>query len=161
MANEDHVARLKQSIAAWNMWRENESVVVVDLTGANLIGADLSGAYLFDADLSGADLSGADLSDLAVLRGADLSSAKLRGANLDNANLNGANLSGADLGDANLSYTLIKVVAVGLLELLHGHPQKARGLPDRRAGLGKPGPAGMAHDVRCDPSKARRRPQRA
>jgi hypothetical protein len=58
MANEDHVGRLKQGVAAWNAWRaraENESVVP-ELSGANLSGANLRDAYLSGVDLSGAKL---------------------------------------------------------------------------------------------------------
>jgi TIR domain/Pentapeptide repeats (8 copies) len=68
MANEDHVARLKQDITAWNRWRgENESVIpdlrYADLSGANLARADLSLADLRQADLR-ADMSDANLSHL-------------------------------------------------------------------------------------------------
>jgi hypothetical protein len=111
MANEDHVARLKQGIAAWNEWRaENESVVPnlrgadlmdADLSGADLSGADLSGADLMYADLSGADLSGANLF-LANLRITKLMRADLSGAYLATANLLGADLTGADLSRADL-----------------------------------------------------------
>src|SRR5262249_14656985 len=91
MANQDHVARLKQGVKAWNAWRRKNKTVVPDLDGA-----DLSGANLSLADLSGANLSGADL------RGADLSGANLRDAKLSGAWLSGANLAGATLCDANL-----------------------------------------------------------
>src|SRR5262249_25876468 len=92
MTNQDHVARLKQGVAAWNAWRAENETVVPDLSGADLIGADVSGA-----DLSGADLSG------ATLRDANLSGAYLRDANLSGANLYRATLDEADLSDANLS----------------------------------------------------------
>ena len=102
MANDEHVALLKQGVAAWNAWRDENPDIRPDLSGANLSGADLSGANLSGADLSGANLSGANLSG-ANLSGANLSGANLSGANLSEANLSGANLSGANLSGANLS----------------------------------------------------------
>lgn len=131
MANDEHLAILKQGIEAWNRWREENPEVRPDLSEADLSGADLSptwtgteilsadlreadlsganlsranlnGANLSDADLSGAFLSEADLSD-ADLSGANLSGATLIGANLTWASLFGANLSGADLSSANLT----------------------------------------------------------
>jgi len=116
MANDDHVALLKEDVDAWNRWRGENPNVVPDLRGALLGGADLrvanlSGADLRVADLSGASLtaaklSGADLRE-AKLSGADLGVADLSGANLGEANLretslHGAKLSGADLREANL-----------------------------------------------------------
>jgi uncharacterized protein YjbI with pentapeptide repeats len=106
MANEDHVARLKQGVAAWNAWRAENESVVPDLHDADLRDADLE-----DADLSGADLSGASLGvHLAAIifpksrrLGANLSHANLGGANLRDAFLLGAILSDADLSGADLS----------------------------------------------------------
>jgi len=64
MANPEHLAVLKQGVAAWNRWREKE-IFHANLSKANLRGVNLS----FGADLRGADLSRADLSG-ARLRGA-------------------------------------------------------------------------------------------
>ena len=72
-----------------------------DLHGADLYCADLRGADLYCADLRGANLRGADLRD-ANLHGANLRGADLRGADLYYANLHGANLHGADLRGADL-----------------------------------------------------------
>ena len=100
MANEEHLAILKQGVEAWNQWRKkhpsakpklsNADLSDADLRGANLGLADLSGAYLGEAHLSRADLSGAYLGE-THLGNADLSDAHLRGANLRGANLRGAN----------------------------------------------------------------------
>ena len=107
MANDEHVALLKQGVAAWNAWRDENPDIRPDLSGANLSEADLSGANLSGADLRGANLSGANLSGAnlsgANLSGANLSEANLSGANLSGANLSGANLIGANLSGANLS----------------------------------------------------------
>src|SRR6516164_9526142 len=127
MANEEHVALLKQGVAAWNTWRDANLDIYVDLRKADLIGANLREANLgkvnlSDANLKGANLKGANLSkaDLtgAFLRGADLFEAELSkadlikadlieavliGANLSDANFRGAGLFEADLEEANLS----------------------------------------------------------
>ena len=106
MADQSHLDILKQSVEAWNSWRERNPYIKPDLSGAGLSGADLSRANFFRADLSWADLSranfsGADLSvsNLSVsnLSWADLSRADLSRADLSWANLSGANLSGAEL----------------------------------------------------------------
>jgi len=97
MANDEHVALLKQGVAAWNAWREENSNLRPDLSGANLAGANLSGANLSGTDLSEASLSGAHLAR------ANLSEAYLYGVSLSRANLSGANLSGTDLSEASLS----------------------------------------------------------
>ncbi len=97
MANPEHVAKLKEGVKTWNVWREKHLDEWPDLRVANLSGADLFGADLFGADLQGADLQGADLS------GADLSGADLEGADLSGAYLSGADLSGASLTGASLN----------------------------------------------------------
>jgi len=125
MANEEHVALLKQGVEAWNTWRSENLNIRPDLGkadlreaklgkapleypfGVNLVQANLSGADLRGADLSEADLVQAELFD-ADLSGANLSKANLTGAflayaRLIGANLNGAQLDGALLIQANLS----------------------------------------------------------
>ena len=87
MANDEHVALLKQGVAAWNAWRaENRN-----------IRPNLSGAHLSEENLRGADLSTAILRG-AVLRAAKLGKANLRLANLSETDLRWANLSKAKLG---------------------------------------------------------------
>ena len=101
MANEDHVARLKQGVVAWNEWRAEKSEIP-ELSRAELFGADLSGANLGRANLNTANLSGTNLNE-ANLRGANLFTANLGRANLNTANLSGTGLGGADLSGADLS----------------------------------------------------------
>jgi len=113
MANNEHVAILKQGVKAWNAWRRENPDIRPDLSNADLRGADLSGAnlaranlreaFLFKANLGSADLVEANLRDHADLSGADLARANLREAFLFKANLTGANLTGADLSGADLS----------------------------------------------------------
>jgi hypothetical protein len=112
MANEEHIALLRQDMKAWDAWREEDPDVRPDLHGANLRGADLReanlvGANLLDTNLVEVDLIEANLSEAiltrADLHGADLTKANLCRAALYNARLNWANLNGANLNGANLS----------------------------------------------------------
>jgi hypothetical protein len=122
MANDKHVAILKNGAASWNAWRDENPNIRPDLTEATLLRAELYRANLTGAGLIGANLRGADL-EKADLRGADLKGATLRwarlycanliraslirtnlgGVDLREADLCAANLEGADLSEANLS----------------------------------------------------------
>jgi uncharacterized protein YjbI with pentapeptide repeats len=62
LANPEHLAKLKEGVKSWGQWRKQNSEVLPDLHGANLVGRNLSGANLREANLSGADLYGAILS---------------------------------------------------------------------------------------------------
>jgi uncharacterized protein YjbI with pentapeptide repeats len=125
MANNEHVALLKQGVAAWNAWREknpdirpdlSDATLGVNLSRANLSGTNLSKAVLVHANLGEADLSGAML-DWADLSGADLSGANLLSAQLMEANVSGANLSGAHLYWANLTGANLNAVVLFNAEL--------------------------------------------
>jgi uncharacterized protein YjbI with pentapeptide repeats len=121
MANDEHVALLKQGVDAWNVWRNenpgiNPDLGAADLSGADLNGADLHGANLRGANLRGANLRGANLSEAnlvhanfidAYLGGANLSGANLHGTDLHGANLSNADLRGADLERATLVNTIL------------------------------------------------------
>jgi hypothetical protein len=111
MANQEHLAILKQGVDVWNTWREEHPEVwpalrEADLSKSNLKKVDLSGAHLFRTNFSEADLRGANLQLAyplrANLRGADLTEAVLDSANFIGADLRGANLTGANLRFANL-----------------------------------------------------------
>jgi hypothetical protein len=102
MANEEHLAQLRQGVAAWNQWQAVHSPPIwPDLTEANLAGAALARAYLAGADLARVNLAGANLSRANLAR-ANLAGAHLAGANLPKANLDGASLVEADFTEANL-----------------------------------------------------------
>jgi uncharacterized protein YjbI with pentapeptide repeats len=140
MANDDHIAKLKEGVAAWNAWRKENPDIRPDLSGANLKGADFSEANLEGANLGRANLERAKLV-AARLHGADLEGANLWGAdigyvdrnpggyhrwehefeparlgraNLRSATLSQARLVFADLGEANLSGA--KLFGADLLE---------------------------------------------
>jgi hypothetical protein len=115
MANEEHLAILRQGVETWNAWRREQQVGRksaldwldrIDLREAKLSEADLGGADLSWTDLREADLTMADLSGAhlrwAKLRRVDLSNATLREADLREADLRGADLHKADLDTTDL-----------------------------------------------------------
>jgi Pentapeptide repeats (8 copies) len=134
VANEEHLAILRQGVEAWNAWRKRDPEVYpdlrwVDLHEADLRGADLRWVDLHEADLAAADLYeanllGATLADaylfetdlssttlaVADLRRADLRGASLVGASLFNTTLVEADLRGADLSRAVLVSTRLEGV---------------------------------------------------
>jgi hypothetical protein len=87
MANDEHLAILKEGVEVWNKWRyENYENLDIkpDLSWANLTWTDL-----YQADLRWADLSWADLS-WASLYGANLAMSQIIGTNFHNATLTGS-----------------------------------------------------------------------
>jgi TIR domain/Pentapeptide repeats (8 copies) len=112
MANEEHLARLKQGVKVWNQWRAAHPDIQpnlhgVDLSQADLRGANLQEAELADANLLQADLRGANLQGTG-LRRADLREVELADANLLRANLQGANLIRAALERAHFRGTYLQ-----------------------------------------------------
>jgi hypothetical protein len=101
MANEKHLAILRQGVDVWNAWREENPDVAPDLTGADLSESHLTGVNLTRAILVEASLTRANLT------GASLTRANLTGTNLTTANLTRANLARANLARANLTDTLL------------------------------------------------------
>jgi uncharacterized protein YjbI with pentapeptide repeats len=85
MANDEHVALLKQGVEAWNAWRDENPGIRPDLSEA-----DLSKANLSYANLRGANLRGADLTK------ANLSKANLAGASLVRARLSATTMTGQE-----------------------------------------------------------------
>src|SRR2546421_4601270 len=111
MANQEHLAILKQGVKVWNKWREEHSDIQPDLSDANLYQANLYQANLYQANLSKANLHEANFYQ-ANLHEANLSEASLGYAHLTYANLSKADLSKADLRrsslvDTNLSYATL------------------------------------------------------
>jgi hypothetical protein len=116
MADQSHLAKLREGVEAWNSWRKEYPNERPDLRSAKLTNcslsyvdfsnATISHAFLVGATLSNANLFNAHLYD-ANLSKANLSNANLYRADLSNANLTGANLRGADLRRATLAETAI------------------------------------------------------
>jgi uncharacterized protein YjbI with pentapeptide repeats len=52
MADEEHLARLKQGVIVWNRWRAENRTIRPNLFAADLTGADLTGADLTAANLT-------------------------------------------------------------------------------------------------------------
>ena len=102
MANPEHLAKLKEGVVVWNVWRRQNSLIKPDLTEADLRRANLFKANLRRANLTKANLTEADLTK-ANLTEADLFGANLTRANLFDANLTRANLTQANLRRANLT----------------------------------------------------------
>jgi uncharacterized protein YjbI with pentapeptide repeats len=111
MADDEHVALLRQGVEVWNAFRSKSTNIVPNLSEADLLDADLRGANLRGADLRGANLrkanlQGAELLEATLLevdlRKANLQRAKLQGANLRAAALQGIDLQGATLREATL-----------------------------------------------------------
>jgi uncharacterized protein YjbI with pentapeptide repeats len=106
MANPEHLAKLKEGVEAWNLWRKGNRDISPDLIEADLCKMNLCLANLRYTNLGKAHLNGADLCDAklskANLRAVDLGGANLSGANLIRANLSDADLFKANLNDANL-----------------------------------------------------------
>ncbi len=117
MANQEHLAILKQGVETWNQWRKEHPHIRPDFGRANLNGANLKRADLDRTKLSRANFHKADLYKVdfkgALLTEANLNGAKLHRADFYRANLSGAtqigatliaaDLSGANLSKANLS----------------------------------------------------------
>ena len=135
MANDEHVALLRQGVGVWNAWRDTPAGIAPDLSGADLAGLDLNHARLYWTKLGGANLRGTDLdaADLvrADLMGADASGARLREANLQGAffaspnagleALTAANFTGADLTGAYLMKVDLTGVSFHLAILREAH----------------------------------------
>lgn len=112
MANEEHVALLKQGVAVWNQWREENRDVIPFLVSADLSELELKGVQLNSAWLMSAKLNYADLR-YANLRGAKLGSADLGGAVLYGADLRKSTLLQANLADVDLFMAILDGSQVG------------------------------------------------
>ena len=88
MADETHLAALRQGVAAWSAWRAAHANARPELANVSLRGLDLAGADLRMTDLRGTILS------RATLNRANCAQANFFKAVLDGADLSGANLTG-------------------------------------------------------------------
>ena len=100
MANQEQLRTLKkEGVEVWNLWREDNPDVKIDLSDADLSGANLSGSNLSNACFIRANLSGANL------KGAGLVQADFRNAYLDSCRLEDTKLSRADFRGAYFYFT--------------------------------------------------------
>lgn len=114
MANEEHVAILKQGVEVWNAWRDNDGRgEYIDLSGENFSGINLRNANFFMADLRGATFSNADLI------GSNFGHANVSGAHMEFAILNAtrfvqSNLHGTTFFNAHMGSTLLENVDLSM-----------------------------------------------
>ncbi|RCJ40084.1 hypothetical protein A6770_38345 [Nostoc minutum NIES-26] len=102
MANEEHLAILRQGVEVWNQWRQNFPAIKPNLQHANLSKVNLIGANFFNTDLEEVLLHDADMTEANLIE-ANLCSARLWNANLCKANLTLCHLRNANFSEANLS----------------------------------------------------------
>jgi uncharacterized protein YjbI with pentapeptide repeats len=105
MANPDHLTRLLGGVSAWNVWRDSQPLMEVDLRGADLSDLDLRGVDLWYAKLQGAQFAGSLLSG-AVLDRADLTLARLVRCDVDGTIFTGATLLGTNFWGTDLKPAL-------------------------------------------------------
>ena len=101
MANEKHLAILRQGVQVWNQWRAKNFSEKVNLAGITFRDTDLRDVNLVGANLNNADLSYSDMRR-ANLNGAFLCQSNLTEVYLRDSNLNWANFRRANLTEANL-----------------------------------------------------------
>src|ERR1017187_1913233 len=120
MANADHLARIKEGVTAWNLWRKGHPEVVPDLSQADLANQILTGVDLVGAELFQTALDESNLDD------ADLSESKLEWANLTGAYLRKTVLKQANLTMARVGWTVFADLdfrsATGLEAVRHESP---------------------------------------
>ena len=116
MANEEHVAILRQGVEGWNAWRKNNPRLKPDLRKITILGPrfcnaprqweKVSDAVLAPHGLARVDLHQADLSRV-LIEGVDLSHANLRHASLYAANITDTLLMKANLRHSIVVHALI------------------------------------------------------
>ncbi|MBD2606318.1 pentapeptide repeat-containing protein [Scytonema hofmannii FACHB-248] len=111
MANEEHLAIIKQGVSIWNKWRSENPLIKPNLAEINLSNTNLRNANLDEVDLSKAHLGAVDFTRASLvganLREADISIAYLKEATLEDADLTSARLMMSDLRMSNFSNALL------------------------------------------------------
>lgn len=97
MANEEHLAILRQGVKVWNEWRKENPHIKPDLTKVRFkIFSNYSKANFSESNLSEANFSGNSLTE-TNFSAADLTKVNLAQTNLINVEFNQANLSEAQI----------------------------------------------------------------
>lgn len=113
MANEEHLAILRQGIEVWNKWREANKDVQPDLTEVQLDKVLPRAFNLGSANFSRTIFAGADFSGV-VLSNVRLTNAKLTNTNFKNVSLANADFTNANLTNADFMHArLLKAKLVG------------------------------------------------
>ena len=110
MANQEQLEILRQGVDAWNKWRASNTMVQIDLGGADLHESDFNGV-----NLSGANLLYANLSSTNLIR------ANLKWAILIETNLNLSNLENITIGYTRFGNTAL-TETFGLERVIHDGP---------------------------------------
>lgn len=141
MANQEHIAKLKEGVLAWNEWRRQNSDVIPDFSGFDFSepmqwhGTPVWNERkwfrhidLQQIDLTRADIRKANLTFVNFTR-AIFSEADLRDANLFKADLEEALLTGADIRRANLREAVIReCLCTGLIYTRAGLTDRCLGI---------------------------------
>jgi uncharacterized protein YjbI with pentapeptide repeats len=108
MANKEQLAILKQGVAAWNEWREENPDVKIDLRGEKLEGMDLSGINFWKSDIREANFYN------SILKMADFTGAIIGNSSNNRpptvfiyTNLTGAIFDNAKIGRAHFIYSIL------------------------------------------------------
>jgi len=111
MANEEHLARVREGMESWNAWRRGNWSESPNLNGANLSGMNLAGGNFRNSLLDRVNLKGAKLDD-AIFDGSlfylsDFSFASLTGAQVAAASFSETNFEGANLARAVVRFSVL------------------------------------------------------
>ncbi len=98
MASSNHLAKLKQGVAFWNQWRQDNWNIKPDLSGVDFAREPgVRRSPLWDKKKKRMNMDGINLA------GCDLTGSSLRKASIQDANIVEANLTAADLRETDMS----------------------------------------------------------
>jgi len=117
------LAKLRQGVKAWNIWREENPNTIPHLNGADLSKVNLQGAFLATANLEEASF------EKAILWRANLARTNLYKTNLEKAILWRTDLERANLSEAKLLEAVLwRVRLVGASNLSVGQLSQVKTL---------------------------------
>ncbi|MHC5863033.1 pentapeptide repeat-containing protein [Nostoc sp.] len=125
MANEEHLAILKEGVEIWNEWRQSNLNIIPDLSQANLSRIELvkinfQQCYLQGCNFDQTNLTYANLSN-ANLINANLCQTSINNSNVSNANFSYAKLVGVEFIATNLTHTNFNHANLMDAELYHAN----------------------------------------